>query len=259
MVPVKIALLPALIILALFTGSVYGDQPRLLKISTLDFPPYAINDGSTPRGIYYDTANRLAREAGFESSNTITPYARIKSELKSGQTDMTIMFKYKDLEDHVIYIAPLESLKIVVIALNGTTFKSTENLKGKKIAYLRGANFSRVIDTDPEILKHKTADFLQGVKMLMAGRVDAIIGPMAPIISAAESVNRGGNLFGEPLVLTEKTPWVQISKKSSERVSIEKLKLIYDDLEKRGVLNAIRDRYLKPNLSEENKRAGDYL
>jgi polar amino acid transport system substrate-binding protein len=251
MVPVQIAQLHALIILALLAGSVFGEEAKLLKISTLDFPPYAINDGLKPRGIYYDTANRLAREAGFQSNNTITPYARIKSELKSGQTDMTIMFKYQDLEDHVIYVAPLKNLKIVVIALNGTTFKSTESLKGKKIAYLRGANFSRVIDDDPDILKHKTADFLQGVKMLMAGRVDAIIGPMAPIISAAANVNRGENLFGDPLLLTERTPWVQISKKSAERISAEQLRSIYDDLDRRGVLNTIRNRYLNPDQGEE--------
>ena len=252
MVPVQITQLPVLIFLAFLAGNVFGEQPKQLKISTLDFPPYAINDGLKPRGIYYDTANRLAREAGFRSNNTITPYARIKSELKSGQTDMTIMFKYQDLEDHVIYVAPLKSLKVVVLALNGTTFKNTASLKGKKIAYLRGANFSPVIDNDPDILKHRTADFLQGVKMLMAGRVDAIIGPMAPIISAAVNVDRGESLFGEPLMLTEKTPWVQISKKSAERVSVEQLRSIYDDLDRRGVLNSIRNRYLIPDYNEQS-------
>ena len=51
-------------------------------------------------------------------------------------------------------------------------------------------------------------------------------------------------------MLTEKTPWVQISKKSAERVSVEQLRSIYDDLDRRGVLNSIRNRYLIPDYNE---------
>ena len=37
-------------------------------------------------------------ETGYQTNNHIYPYARIVIELKTGQTDMTIMFKYKELE-----------------------------------------------------------------------------------------------------------------------------------------------------------------
>lgn len=221
-----------------------GDSLDHLQIRTIAIAPYGIKGTTSSGGIYYDIANILAKEAGYSANNTIYPYARIMAELKSGQTDLTIMFKYKELRDHVIYVAPLPTLKNVVIGLNGISFDSISQLKGKKLAYLRGAKFSDAIDNDPEIYRQETTDFTQGLKMLMRGRVDAIIGPMDPILSAAARMNWSEALFGKPFIVSERTPWVQISKKSAKRISVEKLKSLYEDIEQRGELQRLRQKYI---------------
>lgn len=186
----------------------------------------------------------LAEESGYLPHNEVYPYARIMLELKSGQTDMTIMFKYKELEQYVTYIAPLPSLKNVVIGLKGTNFTSLESLKGKKLAYLRGAKFSDDIDRDPDIIRFKTFDFVQAVKMLIVGHVDAVIGPMDPILSAALQLNKDINLFGEPFIVSERTPWVQISNKSLGKVSVIKLKSQFEQIIAKGELTKLRQKYL---------------
>lgn len=224
-------------------GTTFAQEDESIEIRTIGIPPYGIQNNTGSNGIYYDIANLLAQDAGYRANNHIYPYARIVNELKTGQTDMTIMFKYAELEGHVDYVAPLPSLKTVVIGLKGSTFDSVSSLKGRTLAYLRGAKFSDEIDNDPEIFKHVTDDFEQGMKMLMFGRVDAIIGPMDPIFRAVEGTEKGRTVFGEPLVVAERTPWVQISKKSTKSLSVNKLKIIFDNMLKRGELSALRKKY----------------
>ncbi len=233
-----------LIILSCMVFSVYGQETNVLEIRTIAITPYGIDGNTSSSGIYYDTANLLVNEAGYQANNYIYPYARIIFELKTGQTDLTIMFKYKELEDHVIYIAPLPTLKTVVIGLHGTSFDSLNDLKGKKLAYLRGAKFSDKIDRDSEIITVETKNFVQSVRMLMYGRVDAIIGPIDPMLSSAAQLNKNGDLFGVPLVVSERTPWIQLSKKSVDKVSVEKLQAAFDTIESRGELTKIRHKYV---------------
>ena len=95
-----------------------------IEIRTIGIPPYGIQDKSEMSGFYFDVANLIAKEAGYAANNYIYPYIRIINELKTGQTDMSILFKYKELEEYVVYLAPLATLKTVVIGLTGTEFET---------------------------------------------------------------------------------------------------------------------------------------
>jgi len=227
-----------------FFGKSFAEDNEVIEFRTIGIPPYGIQIDDKLSGIYFDAANRLTSIAGYRVNNRIAPYARIIHELKVGLTDMTIMFKYKQLEDHVIYIAPLESLKIVVMGLEGVSFDSVNSLKGRTVAYLRGAKFSDAIDNDPDIVRVNTTSFTQGVKMLMLKRVDAIIGPMDPIVFKAAELVPDKNIFGAPLVIDERTPWLQVSKKSVDKISVAKLKDIFQKMVKRGKLTALRTKYM---------------
>ncbi|MEH6346041.1 MAG: transporter substrate-binding domain-containing protein [Bermanella sp.] len=218
---------------------------RDIKIATIGFPPYGISEQGVLSGIYYEAANMLVKEAGYNASNIITPYARIKSGLKTGQSDMTIMFKYPELEEFVTYVAPFPSLKIVVLGLHSSVFTSLKDLKGIRLGYLRGASFSDAIDRDPDVIIHRTTDFLQGVKMLLAGHVEAIIGPMDPILSTAAKIGMSEEVFGVPLIIDERTPWIQVSNKSLLVLSPDKLKISFEKIKKRGVLKELRKKYLR--------------
>ena len=232
------------------TFSLQAEDNNVLQIRTIAIPPYGIVSESRLSGIYYDIANTLASEAGFNISHQIYPYSRIIRELKSGHTDLTIMFKYKELKDYVTYIAPLPGLKNVVIGIAGSSFSDVASLKGKKLGYLRGAKFSDLIDNDPDIIKVETIDFSQGIKMLDARRIDAVIGPFDPILMAAKSLGYSPLFFGKPLVVSKRTPWVQISKKSESRVSVEDLKSHFLELLKRGDLERLRKKYISSSTSK---------
>jgi len=225
-------------------GKTFAEENEIIEFRTIGIPPYGIDIDDKLSGIYFDAANRLTSIAGYRVKNRIAPYARIIHELKAGLTDMTIMFKYQQLEDHVIYIAPLTPLKIVVMGLEGDSFDSVNSLEGKSIAYLRGAKFSNAIDNNKEITRVNTTSFTQGVKMLMLKRVDAIIGPMDPLIFKARELVQDKNIFGTPLIIDERTPWLQVSKKSVDKISVEKLQVIFQKMVRLGELTALRTKYM---------------
>ncbi len=214
-----------------------------LQVRTIAIAPYGVDFRGELSGIYYDLASALLTKAGLESEHHIFPYGRIMHELKIGKTDLTIMFKYKELADYVDYIYPLPTLKNVVIGRKGSDFHSVEQLEKLSIAYLRGAKFSDDIDNNPKILKQTVSDFHQGLLMLKKGRVDAIIGPMAPIISAAKQIHLGKDFFGKPLIVSERTPWLQLSKKSHDKVSPKQLKVIFSKMMAQGELEKIQLKY----------------
>lgn len=226
----------------------HPDKSAVIELRTIGIPPYGIQTDNKLSGIYFDAANRLTDIAGYRVNNRIAPYARIIRELKVGLTDLTIMIKHPELEDYVIYIAPLKPLKIVIMGLDGVSFDSIDSLNGKSIAYLRGAKFSDAIDNSHDIIRVNTTSFTQGVKMLALKRVDAIIGPMDPLMFKAAELFPDKNIFGTPLVIDERTPWLQASKKSIDKISIENLEAIFQRMLEMGELSALRSKYMNEGI-----------
>jgi len=161
-----------------------------LKIGTLAVAPYGINTEGDLSGIYYDLANLIVSNAGYSSNNKVTPYARIVKDIKLGKIDLTIIFKIPALEDYVDYVVALPSKKVVVMGLQGASFKDISDLSGKKIVHIRGAKFNEQIDHDKSIQKYQVSDYTRGVKMLIAGRADAIIGALSTIERVALNIEK---------------------------------------------------------------------
>jgi len=226
-----------------FYGNAVAKETSFLQVRTIAVSPYGINTGAELKGIYFELTELLLTKTALKNDHFIYPYARIIHELKIGKTDLTIMFKYPELSSYVTYIYPLPALKNVVIGRKNDVFPSIESLHGKVIAYLRGAKFSDVVDNNAAIFKQEVIDFNQGVILLQKGRVDAIIGPLAPIQSAANKLYLKDDFFGEPLVVSQRTPWLQVSNKSLQKISVKQLKQSFALLLQQGELDKLKSKY----------------
>ena len=225
---------------------------RTIQIGTIGFPPYGISQQGESSGIYYELANLIVANAGYNATNKIIPYARAIQSLKYGDIDITIMFRNPALEGYVDYVAALPSKKTIVIGSPEQSFKQISDLSGKRIAYLRGAKFNKQIDADATIEKHIVSSYRLGIKMIMAGRADAVIGPQQSIDQAVLDIEKGNNgavQLGKPLLIEDKKPWVQISKKSSADLDIERLKQSFIELEKKDTFNTLKAKYSPANES----------
>ncbi len=232
------------ILLFFYSLALSAQEASLLQVRTIAISPYGIESEAQLSGIYFDLTNLLLNQAKIDREHYIYPYARIIHELKAGKTDLTIMFKYAELAPYVEYIFPLPPLKNVVVGRKEQPLYSINQLNGKTIAYLRGANFSDEIDKNIKINKYRVNDFSQAISMLEKGRVDAIIGPLEPIYSAAKRLNLSKSFFGQPLIVSERIPWLQLSKKSIHKGSITKLKKEISALIEQGELARLKSKYL---------------
>ncbi|QBG37832.1 transporter substrate-binding domain-containing protein [Litorilituus sediminis] len=230
--------------------TVQAESLDKVQVRTIAIAPYGINSGQELSGIYYDIANSIVKTSGLQAEHAIYPYARIVHELKVGLTDITIMYRYQELEGYVTYIAPLPTLKNVVIGVKGTHFADIASLRGKRLAYLRGAQFNQQIDNDKQINKYLVKDFDQAVHMLAAGRVDAVIGPLDPLINSALTAGKK-DFFGPPLVVSQRTPWLQISNKSRYKSSTQQFKKIFNNMVQRGELAKLRQKYNMLDITYE--------
>lgn len=228
----------------LFNCHTYAFDKIQLQARTISVSPYGIIDDSHRHGIYYELLNKLFAQENIILKNRISPYIRIMQDLKQGSADVTIMFKYPEMEPYVNFISPLPALKNVVIGGNNFTIKSINNLQGKTLAYLRGAKFNQELDRNEQIYKHWVNDFEQGVKLLESGRADAIIGPESAIVFAAKRQGISMKRWGEPFVVSKKTPWLQVSKKSRGKIDIDSLKLRFENMLESGELTSLYDSYL---------------
>lgn len=235
-----------LLLFSFFLQMTHGvaNEVKTLNVRTIDVSPYGIIDNGRNSGIYYELFNRLFESSNVKFENVIFPYARIKHELKSGQADVTIMFKYQELSPYVNYITPLPALKNVVIGKKGTSISSIDDLNGKVIAYLRGAKFSDKIDKSKNISKQFVNDFEQGIDMMRLNRVDAIIGPLSAILYSAKSIGVPQDFFDKPFTVSSKTPWLQVSKKSIKKIDLLTIEIALKKLIKEGCFTRLNEKYL---------------
>ena len=236
---------PKFLLLFLFLNSYHllAFEKNKLQVRTIAISPYGIESSNKLSGIYYDLTNLLLKKLNYECTHLIYPYVRIIHELKTGKTDLSIMFKYKELEPFVQYLYPLPTLKNVVLGRKGLNLVSIDSLTGKTIAYLRGAKFSDKIDDNKSIKKYMVDNFNQGLLMLNKGRVDAIIGPLQPIRHAANKLHLPEDFFGLPLIVSERTPWLQLSNKSLNKISVEQLKTVFSAIMNQGDYEKIKSKY----------------
>jgi len=214
-----------------------------IEIRTIAISPYGIDNKGELSGVYYDLSNLIFGKNN-KVNHFIYPYARIIHELKTGHTDLTIMFKYKELEEYVTYIVALPPLQNVVVGGRGNNIQSIAELEGKSVAYLRGANFSNEIENNSEITLYRTKNFKQSIEMLAAGRVSAVIGPFEALLMAAKSAAKDKAFFGEPLLVSERTPWLQISNKSIYKFNLIELEEKFKKLIENNDLEYLKKRYL---------------
>ncbi len=80
--------------------------------------------------------------------------------------------------------------------------------------------------------------------MLKVNHVDALIGPLDPILNAASQFYATQGVFGKPLVVSVRTPWVQLSKRSAGKISQQALKTAFEALEEKGEFKRLREKYL---------------
>lgn len=149
-----------------------------------DAPPYRIvsrargDEGHS--GIYVDIMRALAAETGLALHFVEAPFARGFPMMRAGEADIMLgPNRTPEREAYLLYLDPPlpAEPKVFVSRPQGPRITRYEDLRGLRIAVLRGARYASRFDGDTALEKIPVADYDAALRLLGGERVDATIMP----------------------------------------------------------------------------------
>lgn len=187
-------------------------QDRALRIVTVELGACGRMEEGRPGGFCFELGNALAREAGLESENRLMPLARGVEEMDTGKADMIITPPEGRIAELAEDIGPVKAMTLVAWGRVETPLRDVRDLAGKTAAVLRGSRYERARARALKYIPFPCKNHELGFKMLMAGRVDAVIGSRQGLAAAAERLGLRRRFLGRPLVLERDFMRVYVSR-----------------------------------------------
>ncbi len=169
---------------AIAAGAALGALPAIapaaatrapLRLTTVNLMPWAGNDAQgRPVGALIELSAQLAALSGVPITPLPVPYGRAPHMLNSGGTDLMLLVDTSTKGSTAIeYVGTVD---IVVFGRSGFRFQRMEDLFGHTVGMLRHSGYSPELEIEQRIRKHAFDSYDQGVRMLQAGRLDAVLG-----------------------------------------------------------------------------------
>lgn len=238
---------PLLLALAFCLASSLAMGADTLKVSLIHTEPWAFygSEGeqrNTPMGIVVEANQAIARESGLVLEPVLEPYGRIGRHLKSGDCDLTYLIRSPDRDDYVEYVGHLFTFQSIVLSRPSLPLRRYEDLAGLRIGLIKDVHLNPRFDEDSQLQKVEVKDYETLVDMFLNGRLDAIAGNSVSLPYLLQK--RGhASLAQHPLVLQQTEAWAQLSKRSSQRAAIPRLRAAIDKLRNQGYFEDLMTRY----------------
>ncbi len=214
-----------------------------LTIMTLALNPYGYMEKGRETGLTYEVANAIAIEAGYSPHNHIAPLKRAVEDLVSGKADITIMFPLPEVEAVAFNLGVVMEMENIVLGRAGTFMRSFRELRGKTLATVRGARYDDRISKANGIIPYPTESYSQSLKMLMAGRVDGVVGPKLGLFHAAKKLRLPKKSFNTPFVLSVGKACVFLSKVTASPEKRARLLKAMDTISRNGTIELLLQKY----------------
>jgi polar amino acid transport system substrate-binding protein len=119
------------------------------------------------------------KDRGYEPRIAFMPFRRALSLAQLGQAEaIAPLYKSVARAEFLLFSEPLglSNTALFYRRSKPVAFSTLADLKGLKVAVMRGARVSDKFDTFRGMVRVEVTSYEQQVRMLMAGRVDAIVG-----------------------------------------------------------------------------------
>lgn len=227
------------------TAAHANSQAECLELHVISNSPIGFENSDKENvGVHWEYLTALEKATDFCINKTLLPYARIWQSIEHGKHDGGIVFKSDSRSNFIEYVAPIRTVKTVVIPVNGIKIRSYDDLTDLTIGKTRGTHLSKKFDHDASLKLIELNNYDQAAQMLKLGRIDAIAGS-ALVLSyqlrkydVLDKVN-----LTNKLILGEKEQWLQLSKQSKHLDKIPELKQAIEQLQQNGRFDLIMDKY----------------
>ncbi len=174
------ASLLAVLTVLLLPGVVLADGD-VLRVAFNELPPWKMHDASgRPAGPDIDFLGAVAERMGLTVEYVELPFKRGLKKLEIGELDMmTGVLRRPEREEYLHYIQPpykkVSDKAFFVLTGREESIVRHEDLYGLRIGTNLGGRYYPEFDNDTRIDKHPVATPELSFRMLLAGRIDAVV------------------------------------------------------------------------------------
>ena len=146
--------------------------PREIHVVTSQWANQTNADGS---GYFYELLDKIYAPKGIAIKVKVMPFSHASDALKNGQADV-LLGAYANSFDPDWYSNQPVEVDIVDALLTPELYKNCETihcLEGRRVVAASGYDFDQYLDIKMDYIEVRSVDSM--VKMLMAGRVDAVL------------------------------------------------------------------------------------
>ncbi|MFA9218417.1 MAG: substrate-binding periplasmic protein, partial [Sphingomonadaceae bacterium] len=146
-----------------------------LRLTLVNMMPWGGYDArGRAIGALIELTTQLSLQSGVPIAPMLVPYGRAPLMLRSGASDLT--FAVDSSMDGPPPLDFLCTVDIVIAGRDDFRFQRLSDLYGKVVGVLRHTAYSADLHAEPRIAKHPFDSYEQGLRMLRAGRLDAVMG-----------------------------------------------------------------------------------
>ncbi|MCL6414660.1 transporter substrate-binding domain-containing protein [Aestuariirhabdus sp. Z084] len=236
-----------LVLLALFLPA--AAYPDSLQVSTSTVKPWGyVNAQGQLDGLLSRFTLELEKHSGITLNNTLTPYPRVIQEVKSGQADLAVLFKSPQADQYGIDLGEVVKTSIIITArADAPPINSLDALAGKRVGYIRGSRYGASFDDNLQLYKVPIRDMAQGVRMLMQGRIEAMVSADYTLFYTLRELDIEPTRLVHLLTLDSNSGHLYLSRRSTKPDSAANLQKALEEMRSNGILQQI---FFKPYLSD---------
>ena len=196
-----------------------GDE---LVFHVMDTQPFGyVDEKGNETGLHFDITNALAKRSSVAIKPVIMPYNRIWATLENGAHDGGIVWRSKERDSLVDYVGFVWTDYLTALTLKSHDILAYENLQnGRPVGIITSSSVSEVFNNDEKINKESIAQYDNALMMLLAKRVDAVVGNLFAYIYVAKEQNVLDKLSLPGFYMGHREQWLQISKKSKNLLAL---------------------------------------
>lgn len=226
-----------------------------LQAAIVNIPPWSFEAQGRPRGIMAELVQELASTSGIDIAIARVPYARQMAMIKHGTAVLTVGIYTRQMDSIAFPLRHIGTEDAAVVGRLGAGIKSAADLRGKLVAQLRySAYLAEIID--PQIRTHAIANFDQGLRMLLEGRVDAVIGLRTALLYAIRHIPRAELQLDQPARLQTIELGIFMSRQFHDAGITARLQAAAAKLAEQRVFERLRDQSWPSDL-DSNRGPAD--
>ena len=185
----------------------------------------------------------MAVEAGFTPEVLVLAPDRIVPAMDAGKVAAALVFPGPAIGSRAENLGEVLAVDVVAVGRAGTVLRNRRDLAGKRVAVVGSCDCDGGLSRRDGVVPLPATDFNRSLRLLLAGQVQAAVGPWPAILAAVDLSGHTRKILGKPLPLSRTGAHLFLSSSTATPEMRQRLTKALDRLRENGALGKIITNY----------------